>query len=163
MSTEKTYRSTDNVGLTKDKDNETISGYVSLKGVFDDRGKYIPNKDNLYDLSKFPSSNKLFIEHRNRDAKEIVGVAIEMKEDEKGLFARYKLAKPVNEKSELSQIVRNIKDGIITSFSTGSIDSVSRHYGKKVIDKMHVFEVSLVSLPSKNGVEITGRSASSLN
>ena len=153
------------IGLNVDPDGNddhvTISGYVSRKGLTDTVGHVFPNKDNLYDIDYFKSNGKLFLNHSALDVKEIVGTPIEVREDKKGLFARFKLAKPVDEKSAYGQVIQNVKDGIISSFSTGSHhDWVKDRYGRdtKVINKIKVFEVSLVSIPCVQGASVTGKS-----
>ena len=153
-------RSSEAFDVERENDQLTISGYVSLKGITDTYGYKFPKKNKLYDLSYYKKQGKLFLNHNSWSVKEIVGTVVSIKEDEKGLFARYKLATPVDEKSAYGQIIQNIKDGLISSFSTGSRDTMERDSdgnNTKTIESMKIYEVSLVGTPAVSGAGVTGR------
>jgi HK97 family phage prohead protease len=130
----------------------TVEGYASLFGAVDQaRDMVMPGAFtqtlNLRGLRRVP----MLFQH---DPAEPVGIWLELREDQHGLFARGRLIPEVARGRELFALVKaGAIDGLSIGFRTvkGRVDPRSRI---RKIDQIDLWEISIVTFPLLNGARV---------
>lgn len=121
-----------------------FEGYVNTKNKPDSYGD-IPTGDNVYDLSRYKASPVLLINHNN-DVKHIAGKAVQLSEDEKGLWVKFRLMdNPINQ--DVAHAIEAIKQGLLKTTSIGGKWEYDPNKPSNLI-KASIFEISLVAIPA---------------
>jgi hypothetical protein len=130
-----------------------IEGYASVFGNLDsyyeivDRGAFVD-----FLRSNFPRYPKLIWAH---NWEEPIGVTLEAREDEHGLFVRGKLTAGVQRAEEAYKL---IKDGAITDLSFGfrvDEDEIDQANGARHLKKISIYEWSPVLVGANHEAQIT--------
>lgn len=121
-----------------------FEGYVNTKNKPDSYGD-IPTGDNVYDLSRYKTSPVLLINHNN-NVKDIAGKAVQLSEDEKGLWVKFKLMdNPVSQ--DVAHAIEAVRQGLLKTTSIGGRWEYDSKKPNNLI-KASIFEISLVAIPA---------------
>lgn len=120
-----------------------ISGYVNTKGKPDSYGD-IPMGDKVYDLSRYSINPVLLIDHEN-EVGAVLGKAVEIREDKKGLWVKFLLMK--NPQSEdVVHAKEALKEGILIAFSIGGRWSFEDKNNPAYLTTATIHEISVVAV-----------------
>jgi uncharacterized protein len=128
-------------------EERTFTGYAAAYGNVDSDGDIIQMGAFAESLANDFPRNKIKILWQHKSS-EPIGLPVEMREDDKGLFVKGKISKTErgNEAMEL------LRDGVIDSMSVGfMIPKDGYDYdedGKRMINKGRLMEFSLVTFPA---------------
>jgi HK97 family phage prohead protease len=128
-------------------EERTFTGYAAAYGNVDSDGDIIQMGAFAESLANDFPRNKIKILWQHKSS-EPIGLPVEMREDDKGLFVKGKISKTErgNEAMEL------LRDGVIDSMSVGfMIPKDGYGYdedGKRMINKGRLMEFSLVTFPA---------------
>lgn len=142
-----------NVELKQDGDQYTFEGYASTFGNEDRVGDVI--EKGAFTMSLAKRKPKLLWQHKTD---EIIGVFDEMREDDRGLYAKGRLFPEVQRGKEAYAL---LKGGAIDSMSIGfSIPKGSAEYDRerdiRIIKQVDLYETSLVTFPANEMAQVTG-------
>jgi HK97 family phage prohead protease len=135
-------------------DNGQIEGYASVFGNVDSYGDVVV-KGAFSDFLSNNSEKKIPILWQH-DTREPVGVASQLKEDDKGLYMMSELALKVRRGQEAHELA---KMGAITGFSIGYTveeERFSKQEGINYLTRLKLWEVSIVTFPANEKAQIEG-------
>lgn len=135
-------------------DNGQIEGYASVFGNVDSYGDVVV-KGAFSDFLANNSEKKIPILWQH-DTREPVGVASQLKEDDKGLYMMSELALKVRRGQEAHELA---KMGAITGFSIGYTveeEKFSKTEGINYLTRLKLWEVSIVTFPANEKAQIEG-------
>lgn len=133
-----------------------FEGYGSVFGNVDAgrdmvmRGAFAESIAKALNTKRMP---KLLWQH---DMREPIGVWLEMREDDHGLYVKGKFTKGVKRADEAYALM---KDGAIDGLSIGYRtldDDIDRDLGVRKLKKLDLMEVSVVTLPMNEAATVTG-------
>ncbi len=126
----------------------TVAGYVSTFGNRDAQGDIVI-KGAFAQTLKSGNSIKFLYGH---DSRSVIGVPISLKEDEHGLFGRFRISK-----TSLGQdIYTLLKDGALDSFSIGYVPTEVEHDGEnRLLRDIELLEASVVAIPANERALVT--------
>lgn len=134
----------------------TFEGYGSVFGVKDSYREIVAAgafKDSLAEHKKAGTLPALLWQH---DADKPIGVYLEMREDDKGLFVRGKL----NLETQLGrEAYSNLKMGALNGLSIGFMPVKSTYDDEKrerTLTEIDLWEVSLVTFPANGKARVEG-------
>jgi HK97 family phage prohead protease len=137
---------------TRITEDGTVEGYASLFGAIDQARDMVLRGAFAQTLRQRPVRRvPMLFQH---DPAEPVGVWLELREDERGLYARGRLIPEVARGRELISLIRNgAIDGLSIGFRTvkGRIDSRTRVRSLLAVD---LWEISIVTFPLLNGARV---------
>jgi hypothetical protein len=131
-------------------DGWEVSGYPSVYGVVDLGNDVVMR--GAFDATLADDTPVRFLFAHN--SQQILGRAVELKSDDKGLFGRFKISK-----TNLGQDVHTLlKDGALDSFSIGYIPTEVEFddVGVRKLKAINLLEVSLVAMPMLPQARVTG-------
>ncbi len=131
---------------TDNKDIVIIAGYANK--AFNELGEILPDRDDevvstmAYELDNFMLNPIVLFNH---DRNTPVGIAKEVKLDDKGLFVKIEVHKSVDER-----VFNLVKSGIVKSFSIGFRGKTGKMVGEDTFmyTKVELYEVSIVTIPA---------------
>ena len=136
------------------------------EGVFEGYGAYFGNVDSHLDViergaflnslqEKSLKSVKILSQH---DVTEIVGVPLEIREDDRGLYLKARLL--INSKvPEADKLHTLMKEGVLDGLSIGFIirmQSERNEQGIRTIKEINLMEISIVTFPSNSRAQVLG-------
>lgn len=127
-----------------------VSGYVSTFGNVDLGGDVI-HKGAFADTLKSGAKVRFLYAH---DARQVLGTAVSLKEDDKGVFGRFRISK-----TRLGEEVHTLlKDGALDSFSIGYIPTTFDFddNGIRHLKAVELLESSVVAIPMNPMAMVTG-------
>lgn len=130
-----------------------IEGYASVFDVVDSYGTAI-QKGAFEDTIKDKGATGIRVLF-NHNADEVIGVPIELYEDNIGLFVRFKLVKGVQRADEVYKL---LKAGALDSFSIGFVvkeDTYDRDNNVIKINRVELWEFSIVPFPANKMAMVT--------
>ncbi|MFA6266564.1 MAG: HK97 family phage prohead protease [Pseudolabrys sp.] len=137
---------------TRIAEDGTVEGYASLFGAIDQaRDRVMRGAFALTLRQKSVRRVPMLFQH---DPAEPVGVWLELREDERGLYARGRLIPEVARGRELLSLIRNgAIDGLSIGFRTvtGRIDPRTRVRSLLAVD---LWEISIVTFPLLTGARV---------
>ena len=137
---------------TRIAEDGTVEGYASLFGAIDQARDKVMAGAFAQTLKQRPVRRvPMLFQH---DPAEPVGVWLELREDERGLYARGRLIPEVARGRELLSLIRNgAVDGLSIGFRTvtGRIDPKTRVRSLLAVD---LWEISIVTFPLLNGARV---------
>jgi HK97 family phage prohead protease len=130
----------------------TVEGYASLFGEIDQaRDMVMPGAFRQTLKVRGAGRVRMLFQH---DPAEPVGIWLELREDERGLFARGRLSPEVARARELYALVKaNAIDGLSIGFKTvkGRLDPRTRI---RKLDQVDLWEISIVTFPLLAGARV---------
>lgn len=123
-----------------------ISGYVNNKNIPDAYGDIPTSIDgkNVYDLGRYNLNPVLLIDHECETAS-IAGKAVEIREDEIGLFVKFQLM--LNPKSEdVAHAIQAVIEGLLKAFSIGGRWYFDDEQNRALLTRAYIHEISLVAI-----------------
>lgn len=137
---------------TRIVEDGTVEGYASLFGAVDQARDMVMRGAFAQTLRQRPVRRvPMLFQH---DPAEPVGVWLELREDERGLYARGRLIPDVARGRELISLIRNgAIDGLSIGFRTvkGRIDPRTRVRSLLAVD---LWEISIVTFPLLTGARV---------
>lgn len=137
---------------TRIAEDGTVEGYASLFGAIDQARDRVMRGAFAQTLRQRPVRRvPMLFQH---DPAEPVGVWLELREDDRGLYARGRLIPDVARGRELISLIRNgAIDGLSIGFRTvkGRIDPKTRVRSLLAVD---LWEISIVTFPLLNGARV---------
>lgn len=146
-----------------------ISGYASVFGNVDSYGDIVVKGAFSRFLAELQVKGKVipvFYGHNMEDPKANIGLVIELREDERGLWFKARLDLSGNTYGRL--VYEQLKDGRLDSVSFGFsvVDAKSTNAGYELRD-LELYEISIVPIPANSEALITevkaGRAISAKN
>jgi HK97 family phage prohead protease len=138
---------------TRIAEDGTVEGYASLFGAIDQARDMVLRGAFAQTLKQRPVRRvPMLFQH---DPAEPVGVWLDLREDERGLYARGRLIPEVARGRELISLIRNgAIDGLSIGFRTvkGRIDPKTRVRSLLAVD---LWEISIVTFPLLNGARVS--------
>lgn len=138
---------------TRIAEDGTVEGYASLFGAIDQARDRVMRGAFAQTLRQRPVRRvPMLFQH---DPAEPVGVWLELREDERGLYARGRLIPEVARGRELLSLIRaGAIDGLSIGFRTvkGRIDPKTRVRSLLAVD---LWEISIVTFPLLNGARVS--------
>jgi len=138
---------------TRIAEDGTVEGYASLFGAIDQARDKVMAGAFAQTVKQRPVRRvPMLFQH---DPAEPVGVWLELREDERGLYARGRLIPEVARGRELLSLIRNgAIDGLSIGFRTvkGRIDPKTRVRSLLAVD---LWEISIVTFPLLNGARVS--------
>lgn len=135
----------------------SIEGYASVFGVRDSYDDVIAKGAFLDSIAEHKAAGTMPAMLWQHDASQPIGVWTEMREDDKGLFIKGQLALETRQGAEAYVLV---KMGAINGMSIGFVSvpgtSVYKDDGVRVLNKIDLWENSLVTFPANEKARITG-------
>jgi HK97 family phage prohead protease len=126
-----------------------VSGYPSVYGIVDHGNDVVMRGAFDYTLD---SSNKVRFLYAH-DTRQVLGVPIELRSDDRGLYGRFKISK-----TQLGQDVHTLlQDKALDSFSIGYVPTDVEYddAGVRQLKAVDLLEVSLVALPMLDDATVT--------
>jgi HK97 family phage prohead protease len=126
-----------------------VAGYVSTYGNVDHGGDVVMR--GAFDTSLAAATPVRFL--WAHDTHEVIGLPIELKSDDKGLFGRFKISQTVRGRD----IHTLLKDGAVDSFSIGYIptDVEYDEAGLRLLKGVDLLECSVVAMPMNAHAMVT--------
>ena len=131
-----------------------FSGYASLFGVPDLSGDVVaPGAFSRSIAARRPTGIRMLYQH---DPAEPIGAWIDIREDERGLFVRGRLALEVARASEVASLMRaGALDGLSIGFRTVKARS-DRATGLRRLTEIDLWEISVVTFPMQPEARVQG-------
>jgi HK97 family phage prohead protease/HK97 family phage major capsid protein len=121
----------------------TIEGYAST--FAEDRDQEIIDKAAFNDsMTEYMKNPIVLVGHENKP-ENVIGKVEDFKIDDKGLWVRIKLIKPVTDFAK--QVIQNIQDGVLKALSIGGLFEKI----KNIIKRVDLMEISVVPVPANPG------------
>lgn len=134
-----------------DYENVGIKGYLSTFGNTDRHGETVAEGAFTETLKVFKQNPVLLMDHSNRVAN-LVGGFTKIQEDAKGLYIEAKISNA----PDLAGVRFRVVEGVLKALSIGGI----WHFAPdgRTIEKVHLFEGSLVPIPANPEALVSARS-----
>jgi len=126
-----------------------VAGYVSTYGNVDHGGDVVMR--GAFDTTLAAKTPVRFLAHH--DTHQVLGVPLEMKSDDQGLFGRFKISQ-----TQLGRDMHTLlKDGALDSFSIGYIptDVEFDDAGTRLLKSVDLLECSIVAMPMNTRATVT--------
>lgn len=126
----------------------TVAGYISTFGNVDHQGDVVI-KGAFAETLQTGNSIKFLFGHDNRS---VIGVPLSLKEDDHGLFGRFRISK-----TSLGQDVYTLlKDGALDAFSIGYVPTDVDYDGEtRLLKSVELLEASVVAIPANERALVT--------
>jgi len=143
--------------LTSTASTGAIEGYASLFGELDQGGDIVALGAYSASLTKLAQQDRKVKMLWQHDPAQPIGVWDEVREDERGLWVEGRILTEVEKGREAIAL---IKAGSIDGLSIGyrTINAHKNGSGKRVLQEVELWEVSLVTFPMLPSARVTGKS-----
>jgi HK97 family phage prohead protease len=134
-------------------DGAVIEGYASLFGEADQGGDIVARGAYGKSLAK-SASVKMLWQH---DPALPIGVWDEVREDDKGLFVRGRILTTIEKGREALELIgAGAIDGLSIGYRT--VQATKDKKGRRVLEELELWEVSLVTFPMLPSARVTSKS-----
>jgi HK97 family phage prohead protease len=143
----------DDVGAVNADDNGIFAGYASVFGGIDSFGDTIMKGAFAETLENMERMPLMLYGH---DSQNVIGKWLKMDEDEKGLWVEGEFTPNHSLASDVYASARHgAIDGMSIGFSMGADDYEELENGGRRINKIELFEVSIVGFPADDSARVS--------